>query len=177
MPTNVGMLLSYKFWPHWDSEGTNNSSYVEPDLFIEFEEFNVIIEAKYGTYRGQYKRQWQQEITAYHNEYGDMKPYIFIAVGGNMSVMSETIKVKEKEVEIYKCNWLSLLMNVNKYEKELSSISVPDMNRSATKRLLDNIILAFNIHQVYNIEWFDSMAQLRPTISTQSIEIIKTLFK
>ena len=37
MPVNSGTLLSYDFWPHWDRTGTDNTNYVEPDLFLEFE--------------------------------------------------------------------------------------------------------------------------------------------
>lgn len=176
MPVYSGKLLSYDFWPHWDRTGTDNTNYVEPDLFLEFELFDVIIEAKYGDYGGQYQYQWQQEITAYHNEYGDEKPFVFIAVGGNQSIVAETISVKGEKVKIYKCNWLSILMGVNKYKKELESVSVPDMNVSATLRLLDNIILAFNINGVYNIDWFNSMAQPIPVISESSLENISKYF-
>ena len=176
MPIHSGLLLSYEFWPHWDRTGTDNTNYVEPDLFLEFELFDVIIEAKYGDYGGQYQHQWQQEITAYHNEYGDEKPFVFIAVGGNQSIVAETISVKGEKVKIYKCNWLSILMGVNKCQKELESISAPDMNVSATLRLLDNIILAFNINGVYNIDWFNSMAQPIPIISESSLENISKYF-
>ena len=58
MLVNSGKLLSYEFWSHWDNTGTDNNTYVEPDLFIRFEEFDVIIEAKYGDYGGQYLKQW-----------------------------------------------------------------------------------------------------------------------
>lgn len=177
IPITSGRLVSYDFWPHWDRTGTDNTNYVEPDLFIRFEEFDVIVEAKYGDTGGQYEHQWQQEITAYHNEYGNDKPFIFIAVGGNMSVLAETISVKKEKVKVYKCNWLSLLMSVNKYEKELELISVPDMNYSATMRLLDNIILSFNINGVYNIDWFNTMARSRPIINTSSIDNLQTLYK
>ena len=57
MPIHLGLLLSYEFWPHWDRTGTDNTNYVEPDLFLEFELFDVIIEAKYGDYGGQYQHQ------------------------------------------------------------------------------------------------------------------------
>ena len=67
-------------------------------------------------------------------------------------------------------------MEVNKYQKELESISAPDMNVSATLRLLDNIILAFNINGVYNIDWFNSMAQPIPVISESSLENISNYF-
>ena len=177
LPINPGRILSYAFWPHWDGKGTSNSKYVEPDLYIEFENLDVIIEAKVGSSEGQYKQQWQREILAYHNMNNEMKKFVFIAVGGNMSALSETIQIKENDVKIYKCNWLSLLINVNRYERELDSISFPDMNISATKRLLDNIILAFNIHQVYNIEWFNTMARSQTIISKTSLEKIQTIFK
>lgn len=177
MPVYSGKLLSYDFWPHWDRTGTDNTNYVEPDLFLEFELFDVIIEAKYGDYGGQYQHQWQQEITAYHNEFGNQKPFVFIAIGGNMSILAETLSLKDERVSIYKCNWLSLLMTVNKYRKELEAISVPDMNVSATMRLLDNIILAFNINGVYNIDWFNTMAESRPIISTSSLNNLQELYK
>ena len=177
LPFNSGRLLSFDFWPHWDKTGTDNTNYVEPDLFIKFDEFDVIIEAKYSDYGGQYQHQWKQEIIAYFNEYGNEKPFVFIAVGGNQSVLSETVSVKKKQVKIYKCNWLSLLMSVNKYQKEIENISVPDMSVSASLRLLANIIMAFNINGVYNIEWFNSMARTHTIISDSSIENLKKHYK
>ena len=121
--------------------------------------------------------QWQQEITSYHNEHGYDKPFVFIAVGGNQSILAETIPVKDEMVQIFKCNWLSILMNVNKYQKELEGISAPDMTVSATLRLLENIILAFNINGVYNIDWFNTLAHSTPIISENSIENLNKLFK
>lgn len=177
MPTHSGRLLSYDFWPHWDRTGTDNANYVGPDLFIRFEQFDVIIEAKYGDTGGQYEHQWKQEITAYHNEYGSQKPFVFIAIGGNMSILTETISLQGEKVSIFKCNWLSLLMTVNKYKKELEIITVPDMNVSATMRLLDNIILAFNINGVYNIDWFNTMAESHPIINTSSLSNLQEVYK
>lgn len=176
MPAHSGRLLSCAFWPHWDRKGTDNTNYVEPDLFLEFELFDVIVEAKYGDYCGQYMHQWQQEIISYRNEYGDEKPFVFIAIGGNQSITAETITVKREKVKIFKCNWLSILMEVNKYQKEIGSVTIPDMNISATLRLLDNIILAFNINGVYNIDWFNSMARTEPVISGTSIDNMSKLF-
>lgn len=177
MLTNSGRLLSYEFWPHWDKTGTDNSTYVEPDLFICFEEFDVIIEAKYGDYSGQYKQQWINELTAYDNEYGkDRKLVLFVAVGGNMSMDIEEINVRSKKHLIFKCNWFSLLITTNKYRNELRRNSVPDMNTSATLRLLDNIILAFNINGVYNIDWFNSIAAENNIISSSSIDNLGNYF-
>ena len=61
--------------------------------------------------------------------------------------------------------------------KEIEYVSVPDMTNSATKRLLDNIILAFNINGVYNIDWFDTMARKTPAINAQSIDNLQTLYR
>lgn len=177
LPTNTGRLISYRFWPHWDKTNTNNANYIEPDLFLEFEEFDIIIEAKYGDRSGQYRDQWEKEIIAYSNEYELKKEFVFIAVGGNISTKTEIIKVKNHSITIYKCSWLSLLININRYDKELECVTVFDMNLSATRRLLSNIILAFNINGVYNIDWFNTIAQSHTIISQSSIENLSTFFK
>lgn len=177
MKANSGRLLSFEFWPHWDKTGTDNANYVEPDLFIRFEEFDVIIEAKYSDYRGQYEHQWKQEIVAYHNEYGkEGKNIVFIAIGGNMSMDIEEINVRGIKHFIFKCNWLSLLISTNKYRNELKYISMPDMNTSAALRLLDNIILAFNLNGVYNIDWFGSMTTANNIINPDVLDDIKKYF-
>ena len=177
LPNNAGQLLSVEFWPHWDSTGTRNRYYVEPDVFVRFEELDVIIEAKYGDVKGQGEDQWEDEIIAYHNEYGNETPFAFIAIGGNMSATEETKKVKEESVIIHKCNWLSILILITKYKTELEKISVPDMANSATMRLLDNIILAFNINGVYNIDWFNTMAQKHTIINPSSIDNLQSFYK
>ena len=88
----------------------------------------------------------------------------------------EEITIRGKKFQIFKCNWLSLLIATNKYKGELKKISVPDMNISATLRLLENIILAFNINRVYNIDWFNSMAIEKNIINPSSIDNIKKYF-
>lgn len=88
----------------------------------------------------------------------------------------EEIKVRDKMHFIFKCNWLSLLIATNKYRAELKKISIPDMSISATLRLLDNIILAFNINGVYNIDWFNSIATEKKIINPSSIDNIRKYF-
>ena len=176
---NCGLLLSYQFWPKWSAKGNDikNTYIVEPDLFIRFEHFDVIIEAKFSDNNGQNIEQWKQELTAYHNEFEkEKRTVIFIAVGGNQTIDTETIKVRNTNHIIYKCNWLSLLIEINKYKAQLQRIAIPDMNISATLRLLDNIILAFNINGVYNLDWFNSMATNKSTISITSINLLNKHF-
>ena len=43
MPQKGGELLHYEFWPNYNkTEHTSNESYVEPDLLLEFEYFNLL---------------------------------------------------------------------------------------------------------------------------------------
>ncbi len=50
-------IEDYQFWPHCTPTGTTNNTFVEPDVFIRFQLFNVIIEAKYGERSCQYSKQ------------------------------------------------------------------------------------------------------------------------
>jgi len=178
LPQESGMLISYEFWPHWDNKGTTNTNYVEPDVFLRFQNFDVIVEAKYGDMVGQYLQQWKNEITAYLNEYQNEKRDIyFIALGGNVNLANETVKVRKQEVTVYKCTWLSLLMSVTKYQKQLSYITMPDYSILAQKRLLYNIKMAFNINGVYDIKWFGDLTNYQSPISPKSLDTLKTKYK
>lgn len=181
MPTLSGQLQFHQFWPSWSSEDTTNELYVQPDVFMEFKEFDLIIEAKRDDDAGQYRGQWENEIIAYCNEHRNTrskhkKPLVFIAVGGNQWLYPEPITAKGESFIVHKCTWLSLLMSVTKYREEIGSISVPDMAHSATCRLLDHIIQGFELHGVSHIKWFDSIARKEPLISASSITTLKNTF-
>lgn len=112
-----GNLTNIVFWPHWPAEGTNNSSYVEPDVFMEFENLSIIIEVKKNGVTSQNRNQWHKEIVAYHNEYPNHeKNLIVVAVNGNSSNQSEQID----GVNIYKTSWYRLCDAVNKHNSSLS---------------------------------------------------------
>ena len=176
LPLVAGRIEDYKFWPHWDPTGTTNNTFVEPDVFIRFQLFNLIIEAKYGERSGQYSQQWENEIIAYRNEYGSDKPVYFLAVGGNAEKTSERVSV-EKDIMVHKCTWLSLLIQITKLRDEYTALSIIGNNQSSLIRLLNLIELAFNIHGVYNIRWFDDIKTSKPLISPDSILTLKTYFK
>lgn len=61
LPFQSGKLISYDFWPHWDRTGTDHANYVEPDSFLEFEAFNVIIEGRQALV---YKCIWLSLLTS-----------------------------------------------------------------------------------------------------------------
>ncbi len=175
IPAEAGMLKKYEFWPRWDPTGTDNDKYVEPDIFFQFENFDVVIEAKYGDNCGQYYGQWEKEIISYQNEYGRKKP-IVIAVGGSSSKDNNIVTIGNMPIIVYNCSWQSLLDQVIKYKRELSYVT-KDGVFSARDRLLDNIILAFNINSIYSCEWFETMLDYPfPSIDPNSIEIIQTAY-
>ena len=176
LPVVAGRIEDYEFWPHWDSTNTTNSTLVEPDVFIRFQSFDVIIEAKYSDRPGQYYQQWKNEIIAYSNEYGSDKPLYFIAVGGNAEKMTESVSAI-KDIAITKCTWLSILIQITKLRNEYEGLSTISNNQSSTIRLLNLIELVFNIHGVYNIRWFDEIRISKPLISPDSMMTLKTFFK
>ncbi len=176
LPLVAGQIEDYEFWPHWDPTGTTNTNLVEPDVFIRFQSFDLIIEAKYGDRSGQYSQQWENEIIAYRNEYGYDKPVYFMAVGGNADKTSENVSLI-KDVIANKCTWLSLLIQVTRLREEYEGLSMIPNSQSAIIRLLNLIELAFNIHGVYNIHWFDDMKTSKPLISNESILTLKNYFK
>lgn len=63
-------MLHYEFWPNYNkTEHTSNESYVEPDLLLEFEYFNLLVEIKrkdvqsYRQYEGQWKMRYRPSST------------------------------------------------------------------------------------------------------------------
>lgn len=176
LPLVSGQIEAYEFWPHWDPTGTTNTSLVEPDVFIRFQSFDVIIEAKYNDNSGQYSQQWENEIVAYRNEYGNDKLVYFVAVGGNAEKASESVSLV-KDVIVNKCTWLSLLIQITKLRDDYEALPLISNNKSAVIRLLNLLELAFNIHGVYNIHWFDDIKTPKPLISQDSIQTLKTYFK
>ena len=176
LPMVSGQIEDYEFWPHWDSANTSNTKLVEPDVFIRFQSFDLIIEAKYRDNYGQYSQQWENEITAYTNEYGTEKPVYFIAVGGNAEKGTEIVALSSNTV-VNKCTWLSVLIQVSKLRDEYEALPMIPNNLSSVLRILNLIELAFNIHGVYNIHWFDGIKTDKPLITPDSITTLKTYFK
>jgi len=151
LPKQSGELLNIEFWAKWSAKGNDitNTNFVEPDVFCEFEEFDLIIEAKKDDQYGQYKQQWKNEIQAYYNEMDNKnKKLIFIAFGGNNSLQENNIIIKDKTVPIYKASWLNLLQAITN-----------EAGNKSEKRLLNDIISAFEKHGFFCLEWFETILQ------------------
>lgn len=153
LPKDAGFLSEFEFWPHWESKGkydAGNSKFVEPDVFFRFENFDVIIEAKYSDCGGQYVEEWRREFMAYLNEYEEDKKEVYLlAVGGNHSFnREEPIAIGNYKCQIIKYSWVEILEQVCDYEKEeLSEIN--DYNTSSIYRIINNVKQGFSLMGVY----------------------------
>ena len=138
---DAGTLQTFEFWPKWNPENTSNISYVEPDIFICFDNLDLIVEAKYSEESGQFREEWEREIQAYRNEHSnDGKEFYLLAIGGNADVQEEEVA----GCKILKADWIDVLRHVIKnrgiYEKTISNKS-----KTSVKRIFDLIIEGFHV--------------------------------
>lgn len=154
LPENAGLLSeNFHFWPKWEPTtpyNTGNTNYVEPDVFFRFENFDVIVEAKYSDSNGQYREEWEREFKAYLNEYeNDRKKVVLLAVGGNPTFEREPeIQVGKYKCPIVKCSWEKILETVLAFEKKELSI-IENENQSSMKRIIRNIECGLKNNGIY----------------------------
>jgi len=163
-----GELEKILFWKGLkieDGDGYN----VYPDVILEFEKFNVIIEAKKDDNSGQNKPQWERQIKGYTTEYSGKKKkeMIYIALGGNASLRKKTIDKNKNEV--YSASWYNLLNEVVNYNKNCINAN--------EKRILSDVVLAFEEHDFFPIEWLETLPKEKEKISQESIIKINELWK
>ena len=168
LPDVAGVLDSFEFWPRWNADNTTNLKYVEPDLFLRFSNFDVIVEVKQFDGNGQYYEQWENEICSYFNEYGSVKDVYFIALGGNGNKKPSIVR----SVPVYRCSWLSLLASVSGCLDRLDRIDDADCHTSSCRRILGNVMLSFKLNGMFYLEWFDSFV-VKEEICRDSINVIK----
>lgn len=154
---NITFIEEISFWQHWNAEETSNSRYVEPDVFIRTENFDVIIEAKRWDKNQQSKSQMEDQIKAYFNEFGEEnKKLYYIQLGGLYSTdFIDNYIYKSLEVMICKTNWTQLLKSIVKHHQNLESPNSHSSNPQ--KRILEDIIKGFELHQFYTMKWFGDM--------------------
>lgn len=149
VPKDVGTIISINFWEKWTADGIVNKNFVEPDVWIESENYHIIIEAKKYDGVGQYQTQWKKEIMALLSEGIAEKEIIFIALGGNAIVVDECINVDKAEFRIHKATWFNLLHAVN------LQINITDTG--SQRRILQTVVNAFEQHRMVDVLWLNSM--------------------
>ena len=151
---NFGAIQSFNFCEHTDSSFTLNDRYVEPDVWIETDNYDVIIEAKKDDISGQNYDQWKKEIQSIKNEQNKRdshKNIVLIALGGNDTLKKEVFE----NTPVYKVSWFNLLNTVVNKRQECNC-------QNYICRLLDDIISLFASQGILVIEWFDSLQFVPP---------------
>ena len=152
LPESVGAIISVNFWDRWDATDTWNTNLVEPDVWIDTKDYYIIIEAKeYDASGMQHDDQWENEIKALLNENDGKldKELIFIALGGNESLLDSACVIDGMECPIHTASWFNMLHAVDKLKMSLEEGHI--------HRLLTDIIHAFTIHGFFNITWLHTL--------------------
>lgn len=166
LPAGVGEPKIIALWPKWDPQGTRNSSYVEPDLFLRFDDFDLIIEAKRWDEGMQSRNQWEDQLIAYANEYGEEKRTIrIIALGGLRSERSEELVHEWRSSSageqthrfvcpVLMCRWRGLLREAQRTRRKLARPNDRSPQICAHARILDDVIHMFGCHGYSTGKWF-----------------------
>lgn len=172
-------------WPHWNPSGTGRSSYVEPDLFLRFARFDLIVEAKYGDSGGRNFDQWERELRAYTNEYGDERREVrMLALGGIHQQEDDRIVhtwlapadedgrqtegFHEFICPVHMCLWSRLLTQCQRMERELGKLGFPTSQTHAHRRILVDLIQFFAFHGYQTGIWYEETLSHRPRLSANT---------
>lgn len=127
------------------------------------------------------------ETISYFNTYPDPeKNLIVIAIGGSKEMKKNNLTIKRSfpdgksktcNVPIFKCNWLSVLIEVTRALDEIQTIKFKDSTQSSHKRILQDVIRCFNIHNFYFIKWLDSLNRKNLSINANSIDVFKCQYR
>lgn len=131
-------IIDYEFWPYWTLQDK-----VEPDVFIRFANFDLIVELKVHDYNQQKSWQWNREFSAYYKRYpNENKPVYLIAISG---------KTNETMNNVFQCSWQSLLETV------LDAKEIAESKKGFIDRIFNDILMAFSIHQEFYFKYLDSV--------------------
>ncbi|WP_296000813.1 hypothetical protein [uncultured Alistipes sp.] len=163
LPATAGRLEAFEMWPSWDPTGTGNTKRVEPDVFIRFSRFDLIIEAKKSDSGGQEDVQWDRETKSYHNEYKNDKDMILLAIGGNCNLDCNT---DDEYKHVHKATWMKLLHAVHDSCKQRSSLSYMAESTEQEIRILEAVEEAFAQYNEYVVDLLEMMPKQDMNIET-----------
>ena len=152
LPDYKSNLIKSHFWPRYDPTDTTNSRFVEPDVILSFENFDVIIESKRLDDVGQYSEQWRNQIISILNRFDSQDipentDIFYIALGGNSNKKNEKLEFvfrdKNLEITINKCSWIRLLLAVEDTLSEVRRISFPIPGTGSIMRVLEDVVRGF----------------------------------
>jgi len=184
LPENPGEPDEVEFWPHWDARETTNERFVEPDVFLRFKDFDLIIEAKRWDRGQQDRSQWERELAAYATEYGkDCKDVCLLALGGihgqsDDAVTYTSIPAADDGAEaghssqricpVHMCEWSRMLKQCKLMERELAKLAYPTSQSRAHRRILRDVIQLFTVHNFQAGSWYEETLQRRARLSVNT---------
>jgi len=135
----IKTLVSRDFWPKWDLKGRQ---YVEPDVFFEYNNIDIIIEAKRNDLTFHGEEQLKNELLAYR-EMNLEKPMFLLAIGGGCTMSND-------EENIIFVTWKSLYDVIKKiYENTNDNIF--------SKLIYSDLQEAFKLHGYYPYKWLSTL--------------------
>ena len=166
LPKFPGEILEFTYWTKWNAQETTNSIYVEPDLFIRFSEFDLIIEAKRYNKNQQSEAQITKQITSYNNEFfEDNKKLYILQLGGLWNIDEIDYKFEgEKKTIFCKTDWTKILDQIVVEKTKLNNVEYSQTN--SFNRIFADLIKGFELHGFYKKIWLNSMKSIN--ISNQN---------
>ncbi|MFK5915556.1 MAG: hypothetical protein QM484_14410 [Woeseiaceae bacterium] len=163
-----------QFWPQYDLAEIEGRKYVEPDVLIQFEDFNLLIEVKPPLGGDQYLEQWQNEITGYFSwEGNDSKPLYFLAIGRTDNVDDEWCQNimeadGEKPKMLHALTWKPVAKSMYNLLKN-GDLLPQDM------RILSDMLNALELYGTrgYDYLWADFEKKSLPEISFETMSMFK----
>ena len=178
LPILAGEILQIDFWPKWykiqNIKVVSNSSYIEPDIFIRFENFDCIVEVKKTDSSGQHSDQWESQTQAYRNEYPEGRRLVYIALGGNPKLDASS---QDKFSHVYKSTWQRLLREIDIALQERISLVYKTEATNQEIRILQSTIDAFARYNEYVVELLDTMDSYHRSINLPTKDTLSQLWK
>ena len=161
LPDHSGELIEVEYWPHWDPTHTTNTSFIEPDLFLRFSGFDLIIEAKRWDDRQQNPQQWQNECQSYFNEYGEEpKPLYFLALGGIHQEQDDQVSITHPlptTIPVIKARWGRLLAVIQQLKNDLEAVRTQSSQTQAQIRTCQHAVDLFAWHGYFTGRWANDL--------------------
>lgn len=82
----LGAFEAIDFWPSYSLERNDTKRRVEPDIVMRFSKANVLMEIKPPSGGGQYKLQWQREISSFLSSDSEPRAQLFFLAIGRLNL-------------------------------------------------------------------------------------------
>ena len=168
LPDYSGEIQNILFWEKWNADKTDNSRFVEPDLFLRFKNFDIIIEAKRYDDFQQIEQQHKAQMQSYINVFEkDKKQLFYIQLGGLHNKDNVPNKIfNNHEIIICKSDWSNILTQIVKEKENLENVNLSSL--VPCKRILEDLIIGFELHQFYKKSWLETL-KISAELQTQNI--------